>query len=114
MAYVSTIGTAPQYHLDVVATTVHRFAVSVPVVVAVQPSVDPARMSVDVWDLRTARAIQADKERIAADYERDADECDQLGKPADAALFRQFASDLLTQAADLLAVLQSAEQREAA
>lgn len=114
MAYVSTIAAQPQYHLDVVATKVHRFAVSVPVVVAVQPSADPARMSVDVWDLPTARVIQADKERIAADYERDADECDRLGKPADAALFRKFAADLLTQARDLLVVLQGAEERRAA
>lgn len=85
-----------------------------PVVIKVEPHADPMQVQTVVWSLDTARAIQADKERLAATYEREADEADREGRTDAAAIQRAMASDLLTEAHDLFVVLQGAEQRVAA
>lgn len=85
-----------------------------PVIVKVEPHADPSKFQTAVWDLPTARAIQGDMERRAAEYERDADQAEREGRVEIANTTRAFASYTLTAAADLLAVLQSAEERKAA
>lgn len=89
----------PTYSLDVVNGQ--------PVVISAQPMLDRTMISISVWSLEDARAIQADKERIAAEYERDGDIADRDGR-IDGPIFRRLASDLLTQAADLFDVLSGA------
>ena len=75
--------------------------------IAAQPTVDRDKISISVWSLEDAHAIRLDKERIAAEYERDGDIADRDGR-IDGPIFRRFASDLLTQAADLFEVLAGA------
>lgn len=104
----------PVYRADTVATAINRRPVSVDVIVAIQPAIDPEKVSIDVWDLTTAHAIQKDKEALAAEYERDGDQADRDGRVGEAAMFRRFASDLLTQARDLCEVLASLQHKAAA
>lgn len=85
-----------------------------PIVVMVEPHADPAKVLTAVWDVATAWKVLRDAERQAATYEREADELDLAGRPKDAEITRAFAIERLTFATDLLLVLQSAEQREAA
>lgn len=104
----------PIYRADAVATVINRRPVSVGVIVAIQPAIGAGQVSIDVWDLTTAHAIQKDKEALAAEYERDGDQADRNGCVGEAAMFRRFASDLLTQAADLAEVLAGVQHKAAA
>lgn len=90
------------------------FVALTPVVIKVEPHADPSKIQTAVWTLPTAWAVQKDMERRAADYERDADEAERAGRVECARVTRDFASNTLTLAADLLVVLQGAEQRVAA
>lgn len=98
--------TRPIFRLD--------FLGLLPVVIKVEPHADPEAVQTAVWDLACARAVQVDKEALAAEYERSADEADRDGRAPDAKIFRDFASEMLTQARDLLLVLQGAEHKAAA
>lgn len=81
--------------------------------VVVQVDVHGGDFSTTVWSLADARAALSDKQRIAAEHERDADMADREGR-ADGCIYRDFASELLTQATDLFVVLNGAQMKAAA
>lgn len=86
--------TSTSYSLDVVY--------GLPVVV--QVDVRDGNVSATLWSLDVARELYSDKQRLAAEYERDGDLADREGR-ADGPLYREHASTLLTQAHDLFVVL---------
>lgn len=85
------------------------FVALTPVVIKVEPHADPSKIQTAVWTLPTAWAVQKDMERRAADYEREADEADRAGRVEIARITRDFASNTLTLATDLLEALRGAQ-----
>jgi hypothetical protein len=67
-----------------------------------------------IWTRTEAAERMGRLEAQAAAYEREADVFARQGREIDAGVSRSLASHHLTLAADLLAILQGAEQREAA
>lgn len=80
------------------------------IIIAVQPVSCPNddKFSVDVWELSVAEAILADKRRIAAEYDADAEAAGLDGRMTDAEVFKTMARLLLTQAADLAVAITAA------
>jgi hypothetical protein len=89
------------------SVTYYSFDIVYGLPVVVQVDVHDGQISTTLWSLDCARVSLSDKQRLAAEYERDGDLADREGR-SDGPIYRAHASTLLTQAHDLFNALNGA------